>query len=249
MKDMWKCSNCGEICTASYCDKCGLPKEESVFDEIEEIDQAEIEKIIAESSCEIEAEKEEPDSLTDSAEFDEYEDYVEDAYAEPQDLIASKRVMSKKEAKAEKKREKRVAELEDKLKKEKFGQQQIPLTYKYEIRLKHMKKVCITAMTVTVLVCAGLLAVIGFGAGSKIKALNAENSEQKANIGSLNEKNGTLETENAELRELKESVRVLEIDGTYHMYGCSEIKSGIIRILDKEQVVGNSIYDKCDVCN
>ena len=264
---MWKCSNCGEICTSAYCDRCGLPKEESVFGEVEETESLTDEEVleeIARKSVEAEddriVETENSNIEEEVYEAEEYggdEDlYLEDAYVEPDELIESKRAKSKKEVRAEEKREKRVAELEDRLKKAKTGQQQVPVTYKYEVKLKRLKKTFAVTVTVVVAVCVVLLAVLGLTMGSKLGKMKAEDADQKGKISNLESQNremiirlNSLEAENAELLELKESVRILESDGTYHMYGCDEIDSGLIWIYGKEQVVGNSRYIKCEKCN
>jgi len=330
---MWKCSNCGEICNGAFCDRCGLPKEESVFDDFEfsekelegkkGVSQEDIDELI-EKALPSEADEEEAfdiDSLiadilpeedgdgeiadldideliadgfdldaliegalgTEKPEDDEQEDsdfdeltegalkpetdeefseddlsveYIEDAYIEPEELAESKRAKSKKEIKADEKREKRVADLEEKLKKERASQYQLPSGVKYEVKLKKLKRISIIVVASVVAVCALLSFVL-------IRKYSSENAEMKKMIntqnvtisnleGELEDVGGQkaeLEDEIGVLRKLNEAVRVIDSNGIYHMYGCEEVADGVIWIYEKEQVVDNPRYEKCIKCN
>ena len=297
---MWKCSNCGEICKSAYCDKCGLPKEESVFDELPEEDavsDTEAPELVGE---ECEFENEEPttedentetqddelltvcingeeipvygkmDEYSDEGEYIEYDELEEprnaeyhdedDEYIEPVDLVESKIAKSKREAKSEEKREKRVAELEEKLKGERVNRNQVPASYKYEVKAKQLRVAFVAVIVFVVVVSVAVLFVMGRSwkvTGEKaVQTLRAENESQKAKISSLESQLGDLkaqmaelEKENDSLAEMNEAVRVLESDGTYHMYGCEEIDSDLIWIYGKEQIIGDSRYIKCEKCN
>ena len=91
---------------------------------------------------------------------------------------------------------------------------------------------------------------------SEIESLKEENGSLNEKVDSLNleisglnAKLGSVQSEVSMLRGLKDKVKVLEFNGTYHTYGCSAISSGRYWIYDKEQVVNNSNYKKCSVCH
>lgn len=297
---MWKCSNCGEICNSAYCDKCGLPKEESVFDELPEeetVPDTEASEFVDEDygfeneesvheDENIETQDDElltvcingeeipvygkADEYSDEGEYIEYDELEEprdaeyfdedDEYIEPVDLVESKIAKSKREAKSEEKREKRVAELEEKLKGERVNRNQVPASYKYEVKAKQLRAAFVAVIVFVVVVCTAVLFVMGRSwkaTGEKaVQTLRDENESQKAKISSLESqlsdmkaKMEALEKEKNSLSEMKEAVRVLESDGTYHMYGCDEIDSDLIWIYGKEQIIGDSRYIKCEKCN
>jgi len=269
---MWKCSDCGAICKADVCEKCGLRKEETLFGD----DYFDDEDFI------------EPLELPDP------EEKMKKHMLKAKEEVKREKRVAKLEKKLDKAKKTKPGFAHEAPTKEKNKK---PLAVILGVLLCVVVAVSIVTSVILVKnkmtadkvnqelktkisVLEGDLEAAKSGyeqvnsqadsknsenndLRSEKERLEAENTELRDENEQLNEridelntevsdltsKLGAVQSENSSLRGLRDKVKVVEYNGTYHTYGCSAISSGKYWIYDRDQVVGNSKYKKCDVCH
>lgn len=278
---MWKCSDCGSICKKDICEKCGLSREETLFDDIYTDDEVEefIEPIelpdpeqkkknaMLKAREELKREKRvaKLEKKLNKAKKTKDGESAEDEYAVPRKrkrlsasavyvviillvvavsatLMVAMNAGQKGEVESVKKENEelraKISGLESELNNTKTDFEQA----NSEAEGMDTENSDLRSEKESLESDIQVLKEENDSLNEKIDSLNSEISE-------LNTKLSSTQAEVSLLRGLKDKVKVLEFNGTYHTYGCSAISSSKYWIYDRDQVVNNSNYKKCSVCH